>query len=566
MKKKKNKLIIGLVMIATLFVAACSDSMETKTGDENQNPRVPKQITLSIAQPEATRVAYEYDAGILKGNWKEGDVVRVFGSSGYTNYTADADGTNGQPVTFTATGTDNAGNGPYNLFYPASRAADTYDACLINMLGQVQTAAQGSDHLAGFTVMTGTVNDVNNLNGTQLHHRTAVLRFDLTSAATDASKIRSITLSTQEKAEITTVEQAADKNTTEKSKQLTLAVQTSETNPLIAYMAVLPGTFTKNDPIGISVVYNDNTSTGVFYKTYIRENGEYKAGHVYNTKIATMTQADVFNNGTTATSATGYGTKDAPWIIASAGKLKWMIESVNQGSDIIDDYFKLTTDIWIDGNNGTNSIKWTPIGTNSSMFYGYFDGGGHTISGKLDAADGTTVFGFFGDVSYNPESSITNLHVAADVSGKNVPATSYTYYGGIAGKIEGQPFNQNCTYTGNINVTYTGTGTSSNHYVGGIFGNFDTNGTMERCQTVGNITTIASGNITIYSGGIAGSNSGDIHTSVAAVNFQGNASFKGQLVGVNFGNVYSCCWPTDNTAAIGINISVTTCPTHTVTP
>lgn len=71
-------------------------------------------------------------------------------------------------------------------------------------------------------------------------------------------------------------------------------------------------------------------------------------------------------------------TKDNPYLIESAGHLKYLIEQVQAGERYLDKFFKLTTDIKV------TADTWTPIGISyAKPFSGNFDGGGHTISGEL---------------------------------------------------------------------------------------------------------------------------------------------------------------------------------------
>ncbi len=154
----------------------------------------------------------------------------------------------------------------------------------------------------------------------------------------------------------------------------------------------------------------------------------------------------IWYNGIAASkSVPGSGTEGDPYIIHTANDLQWLIDQADySGSDIyaangydmlktnltIGKYYKLTHDLTIDSDydvvdasgNVIEAKGWTPIGSGYDIdnsyefdsFCGHFDGGGHTIYGKMVPIHnslsklGVQFFGFFGflDGYYNGSDGI----------------------------------------------------------------------------------------------------------------------------------------------------------------
>lgn len=199
----------------------------------------------------------------------------------------------------------------------------------------------------------------------------------------------------------------------------------------------------------------------------------------------------VYGNDTKATAPEGDGTKDSPYLLASAANIKWL--KGLKATDSKDKYFKLMTDIEV------TSDTWTPIGDSQGYFFeGYFDGNGHKFTGKLTAQDAGWNFGIFAVVYQS--ATVKNLINEAEVYAPN-----YIGVGGITGGCDGVAIN--CKNTGKITGKY---------YVGGIVGSGSyqyadmTTGTknvISGCENSGEI--IASGTENISSllaaaGGIVG--------------------------------------------------------------
>lgn len=185
---------------------------------------------------------------------------------------------------------------------------------------------------------------------------------------------------------------------------------------------------------------------------------EIKADDAWGTPDNEVTpEADnVFSSNTEAKAPEeGEGTADVPFLIESGANLKWM-QSLSDQSATKDKYFKLTTDIEV------TADTWKPIGGVDADFYGHFDGGGHTITGKLTAAadNGEYGFGFFGRV-ISP-GSVQDLTNAAEVYAPKV-----VNVGGITGQTSGgdrQVMITNCKNTAKVTGKYNVAGIVGSYY------------------------------------------------------------------------------------------------------
>ncbi|NDW12224.1 hypothetical protein D0T50_04885 [Bacteroides sp. 214] len=484
---RKNK-IIGAMLIATIIAASCSDSLEpNSTG----NSQLPKTITLGINTPAQTRLTHEYDdvAKILKVNWKQGDEVRVFGQSGYTDYKAEANGTNGKPVAFTISGDDYAGDGPYNIFYPAGKAGNTWDDTTIKMLGQIQTDASETEHLANYTFLAKEGVTLTDPSDVHLEHLTAILRFDLTRGGKMVKDARAITLSTQDNESLGTL-QKADGTSVGTSKQLTLAIDATTSETYIYYMAVFPSMFQVGEEIFVSIASKSNAAGSYVNNTLSSAGKKYEAGYIYSAEIPKrggFDEAYVYN--TTGIIDSPDPETDGTYLIRDDVDLRWLAEEVNNGShNSAGQKYKLIADIYIPAD-----ANWTPIGTKDNPFKGSFDGGGHTIGGKMNFSGATQYAGIFGNVEVASGTvTIENLHVTVDIEGTDIEPISgeESAYGGILGYVNNNAtFNiRNCSYTGTINIGYKALNTGT-CYIGGIVGCIDGNGwgAIDRCQAIGAI-------------------------------------------------------------------------------
>ena len=240
----------------------------------------------------------------------------------------------------------------------------------------------------------------------------------------------------------------------------------------------------------------------------------------------------------------GTGTYDDPYIVASAEELTEIATRVNSGTEAsgdifpngnpgyADQYFLLDKDLDL-----SDYTPWMPISIpGEKIFFGHFDGGGHTITHlTTDYSTNNSNQGLFSVIGANASisnlsikdsqingeiytgaivgaagegSEIYNCHNYSDVN------TTFYYTGGIAGASWGVI--DNCTNSGNIY--------SDMDFVGGIVGDFY--GVLTNCVNTGNISGTTSVGGTIgYSANAA------IDHNVNAGNIFASSVYSGGVVG-----------------------------------
>ena len=202
--------------------------------------------------------------------------------------------------------------------------------------------------------------------------------------------------------------------------------------------------------------------------------------------------------------------KDGVYQISNRAELYWFAGLVNGTLSGVEQNYSanavLTADIIINENvlnadgslteNSDNLLVWSPIGNNMNVFYGSFDGQGHTVSGVYINSE-NKYQGLFG----HNEGTIKNVGITESYIKGN------SYVGGVCGRNIGTI--SNCYNSGNVNG-YT--------YVGGLCG--------ENYSTISNC----------YNSGIV---SGDW--------------LVGSVCGDNWNGTISNCYYLEGTATGGIN-------------
>lgn len=200
-------------------------------------------------------------------------------------------------------------------------------------------------------------------------------------------------------------------------------------------------------------------------------------------------------DGTAVAFTQGSGTKEDPWRIENAEQLAYLAQQVNNGTDYERNHFRLVSDLDLGGK------EWTPIGTDGKIFWGGFDGGGHTITGMTITGDRDYV-GLFGECrNFTADSSYIK---SVTVKGANI--SGHSHVGAIAGEganisdcysIENTICAAWCvggicgSLTGNISGCYNSSSVSGNSTAGGIMGSASserTVGVVEYCYNIGAVT------------------------------------------------------------------------------
>ena len=193
--------------------------------------------------------------------------------------------------------------------------------------------------------------------------------------------------------------------------------------------------------------------------------------------------------------AGGTGEENDPYQISTAAQLAYLAKQVNEGTDYQRVHFRLVSDLDLGGK------EWTPIGTDGKIFWGGFDGGGHTITGMTITGDRDYV-GLFGECrNFTADSSYIK---SVTVKGANI--SGHSHVGAIAGEganisdcysIENTICAAWCvggicgSLTGNISGCYNSSSVSGNSTAGGIMGSASserTVGVVEYCYNIGAVT------------------------------------------------------------------------------
>lgn len=200
-------------------------------------------------------------------------------------------------------------------------------------------------------------------------------------------------------------------------------------------------------------------------------------------------------DGTVEAFTEGSGTKEDPWRIENAEQLAYLAKQVNEGTDYQRVHFRLVSDLDLSGK------EWTPIGTDGKIFWGGFDGGGHTITGMTIKGDRDYV-GLFGECKNFTASS----SYIKSVTVKRANISGHSHVGAIAGEganisdcysIENTICAAWCvggicgSLTGNISGCYNSSSVSGNSTAGGIMGSASyerTVGVVEYCYNIGAVT------------------------------------------------------------------------------
>ena len=193
----------------------------------------------------------------------------------------------------------------------------------------------------------------------------------------------------------------------------------------------------------------------------------------------------------------GDGTKDSPYLISSVQD--WtnfclMVRAVEVSADYASMYYKLTTDLTVEG-SVLSSVAYS-AGDKTHPFSGSFDGDGHTLTFNYN-----TILSYGAPFFAVSGATISNLNVAGciDVSG------GVNYASGIAGHVcgTGKTTITNCTVSSTISSSGNGSG---GH--GGFAGYVDSGAKLDilGCTFSGNFA----GYVTMHCGGFVGYNFGDV--------------------------------------------------------
>ena len=270
-------------------------------------------------------------------------------------------------------------------------------------------------------------------------------------------------------------------------------------------------------------------------------------------------------DGTVEAFTEGSGTKEDPWRIENAEQLAYLAQQVNNGTNYRGKHFRLVSDLDLRGN------EWTPIGTEGNLFWGGFDGGGHTITGMTITGKENSYVGLFGECrNFTAASSYIK---SVTVKGANISGKSFV--GAIAGaganisdcySIENTIYASRCvggvcgSLIGKISGCYNSSSVSGISTAGGIMGSAsyegnDGNGVVEYCYNIGTVTVSEQDSSV---GGITGASANryDISNCLNCGKITGNGKNVGGIAGSTDSNymnfIGNCYYNSDlNNAGVG---------------
>ena len=218
----------------------------------------------------------------------------------------------------------------------------------------------------------------------------------------------------------------------------------------------------------------------------------------------------------------GEGTQANPYVISTAAGLEMLAALVEDGSSFSGKYFELGSDIDMSGIGTFNGI-----GTSSRIFYGTFDGKGHSISNFTITANGQNEAGLF---RYKQSGAVKNVAV------NNATINGAVYAGGVVGYSKSTV--SGCTVKDCI---ITASATSGNSYAGGVIG-YATVASPSYCNVANCSVTSNASNGNSYIGGIiAYIVDGDVtycNVDNCSLNWNCNTIYSGGIVGFS-GTNYS---------------------------
>jgi hypothetical protein len=229
---------------------------------------------------------------------------------------------------------------------------------------------------------------------------------------------------------------------------------------------------------------------------------------------------------TITTPTLGRGISTDPYQISTLGHLVFLanaatLTSGTWNNDTTPVYYKMTKNIdasatakWTDNGTTTTKVGFMPIGADTNVFYGNFDGNGHSITGLTINRPAMECVGLFGTVYGG---AIKNLTL------KNATVTGNSAAGGLAGMV-GSATISNCSVSGKITTV-----SSSSAGAGGLVGHVG--GTMApaditKCSASATVTGAG-----YNSGGLVGYMYGTITNSSASGQVIGAGGYAGGLVG-----------------------------------
>ncbi|MCD8017800.1 MAG: S-layer homology domain-containing protein [Oscillospiraceae bacterium] len=266
------------------------------------------------------------------------------------------------------------------------------------------------------------------------------------------------------------------------------------------------------------------------------------SGATYSSEGIKAAVADALSKAVAGFSG-GSGTESDPYLVSSEAGLLYLQAQVADGTSYEGQYIELTADIEL-------TAEWTPIGDNTNMFAGTFDGGGYTISGlSIGTSSAPSAAQYAGLFGYVASGTVIRNITLENVSIYTEPASA-AYAGALVAFMKAdssgstQTILDNCHVSGVISVNTNGNAIAM---VGGLAGFSNQYITVSSCSADVNVS-VATGSKQANVGGLIGFESvkgllinSASYGSVTSDSSASGSNNVGGLVGGANGMIYNCC-------------------------
>lgn len=483
----KNKLSsLMYAPLALALLAACSSDDVV----ENNQPTTQGQtltINATTGGEDGTRTIYGLETGgkyeVITSKWdKANDKVIVFGNSNAANkaeFNVSALSSDELSATLTGTLPTKLEHGKMVNAYIANG-----DVITVNNDNQIEVDYSDQDgtwqSAVKNSVLYGSATynaaDGDNIPNLKFAYKTAFFKLTLTFPEVTTNTTASLCITGEKlasKSRINTVyNNGGGTNKVVDAGSINIpSVTINDKGEAVVYFALFPQKI-KNTQISAELA-----DGSIYTFEVIPANKEVQINNGFFYQFG-RTGTKIGNKNELPTKFNGEGTEESPYVIATIFDLMKLQKDV-EGKNYKGKYFKMTSDITING-------EWKPIGDNSKMFCGKFDGAGHSILGtmKFSSLAQNDMAGLFGCVG--PDGVIKNLTNKVNVT---VDASTHlsTFVGGIVARTRKNVTILNCANIGNI--------TANAGAVGGIVGeayvdmyNSELETRIEACYNTGDIT------------------------------------------------------------------------------
>ena len=441
---KKTFIDYYIIFLLIIFFISCSKKFSYQNIPDIYDNywTFPTQINVSINN-KSSRVTYDDEDTLgVKQYWETDDKFILYNTNGDTvSYIiSNIETANKALATFNLVGTEPLSGATFYAVYQNGRKVTvdfSNDTPTFNfvMTGQTQNSADPMGNLKGYDLIVS--GPIISLNQTfAFESQGALFTFNLMIPA-NSGDINNITISATD-----TIEYFFKTNyinTTYNASTYNLAI-TGYYNPtdsytLKAYMMIPPFSLTAGTTFNIKLT---TTKTILTYSYKFNNTKNYLAAVRYNFDVTNYTTNMETANYTEAMEnlrndsdwmdnkpTEGDGSSSNPYIISDGWKLGWLKalvynDNTNTQYNAKNVNYKLTTNIAI-----ADSVQWTPIGDNNTVFSGNFDGDGNTISNMTINKSSNGNQALFGSTS---DTYIYNLTVSG-----NITPNGGSTYGGIIG-------------------------------------------------------------------------------------------------------------------------------------